>query len=181
MFASRFFVLALGAVSIFASPVSVQKRDVTDVLAVATTLQNSAATILPQIQSLVSSGTASDANLTPLIAQLTTAVNTAQTSFGSLSPVSDASDEDNARVANVLGPVIREIIIVLNSVEHLVPDVARLLISLNIAINALVRGLDRVLIGAVILVDHILNDVSGLLVGLGFTLGGLLGGLLGIL
>jgi len=187
MFALRFASLFLLAATLAsASPASapaglavVDKRASTaDVETVFTKLKSSTDSILPQIDALVSGGTASDATVTPLIGKLTAALNTATTSLSSLPISSKRQTEDE--VATVVAGIINEISTTLDGLSGsatAIPALGTLIIAIDVALEELLVGLDVVLAGVVTLVAGLLTSVAVLLGQLGL---GLVIGLLGL-
>ncbi|KAJ6605177.1 hypothetical protein DFH09DRAFT_967063 [Mycena vulgaris] len=187
MFALRFASLFLFAVTLAsASPASapaglavVDKRAFTaDVETVFTTLKSSTDSILPQIDALVSGGTASDVTVTPLIGELTAALNTATASLSSL-PVSFKRQTED-EVATVVAGIITEITTTLNGLSGsatAIPAFGTLIIAIDVALEELLVGLDVVLTGVVTLVAGLLTSVAVLLGQLDL---GLVIGLLGL-
>ncbi|TFK37795.1 hypothetical protein BDQ12DRAFT_749525 [Crucibulum laeve] len=178
MIASRFLFsfLTLGVISAAAIPtaVTVEKReDVSDILAVVNTLQGSSDTILPQIDSLIATNSATEDNLSPLLYQLSDALGTASTSFtnlqGNVNTNSGGSQQD---VANAVAPVYNNIAVSLDNVKKHKPEFAPLFLKFGIdaALNKILLGLDILLVGVIKLVAVLLIDVGVLLKGLGFTL-----------
>ncbi|KAJ7865023.1 hypothetical protein B0H14DRAFT_2735057 [Mycena olivaceomarginata] len=140
MLALRFAPILLLATSFVAAipapaGANVAKRSSTaDVVNVFNTLKGSTDSILPRINSLVSSGTASDATVTPLISQLTTAFNTAQ--------AKRQSDED---VAVLVAGIV-------TAVPPHIPALPGLIVQIDIARQELLIGLDVILAGVLTLV-----------------------------
>ncbi|KAJ7509032.1 hypothetical protein B0H11DRAFT_2432558 [Mycena galericulata] len=176
MFALRFaslFVLAAtlataSPVPAPASPAVVNKRQstasVTDIL---TTLQGSTGTILPQISSLSSSGTASDTTVAPLLAELTSALGIATASLAALPASSKRQTEDE--VASAFAGVISEFATTFNGVSF-IPGFGTLIIPVDTALNELLVALDVVLIGVDTLIAGILVSVAVLLEEVGLSL-----------
>ncbi|TFK37804.1 hypothetical protein BDQ12DRAFT_713276 [Crucibulum laeve] len=196
MIASRilFSFLTLGVISAAAIPaaVTVEKReDVSDILAVVSTLQGSTGSILPQIDALSTDDSATEDDASALLSQLSAALGTASTSFTNLQgKVNTNSGGSKQDVANAVAPVYNNIAVSLNNFKKHKPHFAPLFIKFGIdaALNKILLGLDILLAGVVKLVAVLLIDVGVILNGLGFTLifatlglGGLLGGILGIL
>ncbi|KAF8889198.1 hypothetical protein CPB84DRAFT_1455027 [Gymnopilus junonius] len=159
MFASQFIlpILAFTGLAAFASPDEIQKHaaDVSNVLDIVSTLQESTSSILPQLNALVSNGQANTATVTPLINQLVALLNTAGTSFNSLGPVDASTGGTQEDVAEAFFPILSEIAVTLAAVELAVPGLAPLLAALGIddfALNQVLLGLDIVLHGVVRLV-----------------------------
>jgi len=174
---------AFGAISALATPTPVveKREDVSDVLAIVGTLQSSTGSILPQIDSLVNTDQATEANLSPLLAQLVTALDTSAASFQSLNgKVDQNSGGSKEEVAAQVATVYTDISTSLNNVKtkkpHLYPLIPKH--GLDAALLKVLLGLDLILIGVVKLVAVLLKSVAGLLSGLGFLLTILLLGLL---
>ncbi|PPQ81850.1 hypothetical protein CVT25_013450 [Psilocybe cyanescens] len=182
-------IAVAGSLSASATPVpeTVEKRaDISDVLSVISTLKSSTGTIIPQINSLVSDGTASESNVTPLISDLITSLNTASSSLASIGSVDSTSGGSATDVANAIAPIITDITTTLSSVNTAVPGLANLLggLGLDAALNQVLTGLETLLAGVLNLVAQLtsglpssfrLVDVAGLLRSLAFglTLGSL--------
>ncbi|KAJ7463460.1 hypothetical protein B0H11DRAFT_85422 [Mycena galericulata] len=176
MFALRFaslFLLAATLASASPAPAPagiavVDKRTSTaSVENVVTTLKSSTDSILPQIDALASSGKASSATVTPLIGQLTTALNTATASLSSLPISSKRQTQD--QVATVVAGVITSISTTLNGVSA-IPEFGTFIIPIDVALEELLVGLDVVLAGVLTLVSGLLVSVSVLLNELGLGL-----------
>ncbi|KAJ7703678.1 hypothetical protein B0H17DRAFT_1231542 [Mycena rosella] len=180
-FTSLFFLAAtLASASPASAPTGlaiVDKRASTaDVETVFTTLKSSTDSILPQIDALVSSGTASDATVAPLIGELAAALNTATASLSSL-PISSKRQTEN-EVATVVAGIITEISTTLNGLSGsptAIPAFGTLIIAIDVALDELLVGLDVVLTGVVTLVAGLLVSVAVLLgqLGLGLVIGSL--------
>ncbi|CAK5277784.1 unnamed protein product [Mycena citricolor] len=183
MFALRFtslFFLFSTASLVAASPtpvaeaLSVDKRaSSADVSGVVTTLQTSVGSILPQIDSLVSSGSATDQTVTPLIGQLTTALDTAVIALGEL-PLS-RKRQSTDQVANLVAGIIKDITTTLDGLTQTastVPGLGGLLAGVDTSLNQVLIGLETLLAGVLNLVANLLVDVAGLLrsLALGLTL-----------
>ncbi|KAF7307779.1 Sc15 protein [Mycena kentingensis (nom. inval.)] len=184
MFALRFaslFLLASTSI-VSATPVAapaaaaVEKRQAADIQGVLTTLQGTVNDILPQIDSLVSSGTVTDDAAAPLVSSLTAAFDTATESLGSLdaSRKRQSNDEIAQLVAEILTNVATSLDGLLNAGATL-PIVGSLLPGLDASLNQLLRGLETLLAGLLNLVAQLLVDVAGLLraLALGLTLAAL--------
>ncbi|KAJ7065658.1 hypothetical protein C8F01DRAFT_1351640 [Mycena amicta] len=181
MFALRFaslFLLAstsLVSASPAAAPVAaVDKRASTaDIQGVLDTLQSSVGSILPQIDSLVSGGTATDATVTPLINDLTAALDTATSSLAAL-PASRKRQSDDD-IANLVAGLITDIS---NTLDGLlgaaitIPALGGLLAGVDTSLNQVLKGLETLLAGVLNLVANLLVDVAALLrsLALGLTL-----------
>ncbi|KAJ7250093.1 hypothetical protein B0H12DRAFT_1121487 [Mycena haematopus] len=172
MFALRFAPLFLFAASFVSGTVVAEKRASTaSVETVFNTLKASTDTILPQISSQVSGGTASDATVTPLIAKLTAALNTASLSLATLPPAESRKRQSDADVAALLAGVVTDISTTLELLTvELVPVLDVLLVSVDVALNEVLVGVDVVLTGVVTLVSGLLVSVGGVLDTLGLSL-----------
>ncbi|KIJ26832.1 hypothetical protein M422DRAFT_191687 [Sphaerobolus stellatus SS14] len=152
MFFSRVFsfaVLSLSVISAAATPVAPKKRAVSDVLAVVGTLQSSTGTILPQIDSLANSGSATQANISPLLANLVDALNTASTSLNAMQANSVTGSSNAKEVSNAAAPVVKNVATSLNNLKVQKPELASLFVPFGIdtALNELLVGLDVVVVG----------------------------------
>ncbi|KAJ2922554.1 hypothetical protein H1R20_g14546, partial [Candolleomyces eurysporus] len=171
-------LFAFGAVSVLASPAPavVEKRqapaDVSDVLAIIGTLQSTTGGILPQIDTLVNSDTATEENLTPLLQQLTSAFDTSAVSLNQLGRVDETSGGTREQVAERTAAVYSDVTKSLDNLKtkkpHHWPLVPKF--GLDAALLKVLIGLDLVLIGVVKLVGALLKVVGTLLSGLGFAL-----------
>ncbi|KAF5387506.1 hypothetical protein D9757_006533 [Collybiopsis confluens] len=181
MFFTRFFaVFFLFASFGIVSSASVQKRqDTADIETVLNTLKGSTDTILPQITSTGQAGNASDANVTPLINDLTTALNTASSSLTALQTSSRKSrrqsDDD---IANLVAGIVTDITNALDTLlgdAAAIPELGSLLGGVDVALDQVLVGLETLLAGVLTLVANLLVDVAGLLksLALGLTLASL--------
>ncbi|KIJ29636.1 hypothetical protein M422DRAFT_36900 [Sphaerobolus stellatus SS14] len=93
-----FAVLSLSVISAVATPAAPKKRAVTD---------SSTGTILPQIDSLANSGSATQANISPLLANLVDSLNTASTSLNAMQANSVTGSSNAKEVANAAAPVVK--------------------------------------------------------------------------
>ncbi|KAJ7202261.1 hypothetical protein B0H12DRAFT_1162815 [Mycena haematopus] len=171
MFALRFAPLLLLATSFVSGIAVVEKRATT------ADVQSCAIQFYPfYICSCTRSfsgiwGTATDTTITPLISELTAALNTATASLAALGPVSSTKRQSEDDIANSVAGLVIEItqaldILLLDAAF----DVKILLAGVDVALHKLLLGLDGVLIGVVSLVAHLLVGVAGVLESLGFTL-----------
>ncbi|KAJ7912901.1 hypothetical protein B0H13DRAFT_2472452 [Mycena leptocephala] len=183
MFALRFaslFLLSTTFVSASPTPAAgvalVDKRATTaDIETVFNTLKGSTDSILPQITSLVSSGTATDATVTPLINELTAAFDTATASLATLSPVELRKRQSDDDIANLVAGILTD---VTNALDGLlgeaasIPALGGLLAGVDTSLNQVLLGLEILLAGVLNLVATLLVDVAGLLrsLALGLTL-----------
>ncbi|KAJ7133357.1 hypothetical protein C8R44DRAFT_772253 [Mycena epipterygia] len=183
MFALRFaslFLLSMTFVSASPTPAAglsvVDKRASTaDVETVFNTLKGSTDSILPQITALVSAGTATDATVTPLINDLTSALDTATASLAglALNPLSKRQSDDD--VAALVAGIITDITNALDGLlgtASTIPGLGGLLAGVDTSLNQVLLGLEILLAGVLNLVANLLVDVAGLLksLALGLTL-----------
>ncbi|KAJ7121721.1 hypothetical protein C8R44DRAFT_981751 [Mycena epipterygia] len=150
------------------------------VLTVVNTLKSSTDSILPQISALTSSGTATDATVTPHMNALTAALNTATASLTALGPGGLLKRQTTEAVAEALAVIITEISVVLQGLvleTASIPVLGGLIATLDTTLVELLVALDVVAIGVVTLLSGILVSAAVLLDSLGL---GLLVGLLGI-
>ncbi|KAJ7723621.1 hypothetical protein DFH07DRAFT_855672 [Mycena maculata] len=184
MFALRFVSLFLLSANIAsASPTvnpagatAVEKRASTaDIETVFNTLKSSTDTILPQITALGSSGTATDTSVTPLISELTAALNTATASLAALPTTETKKRQTEDDIAILAAGLVTDIANTFNGFP--VPGLDVLLVEVDVALNELLVGLDTLLVGVSVLVAGLLSGVAGVLDGLGL---GLVLGLLGL-
>ncbi|KAL5529899.1 hypothetical protein ACEPAF_6156 [Sanghuangporus sanghuang] len=156
------------------------KRDNADIEQVFTTLKTSTDSILPQIQSAAASGNATDDNVTPLITQLVSALNSASSSLSGLSSSSRTLNkrQSDSDIATLVAGIIEDIS---GALEDLVgdaasiPDLGVLFSGIDAALAEVLTGLEILLSGVLQLVADLLTDVAGLLnqLAFGLTLGAL--------
>ncbi|KAJ7133364.1 hypothetical protein C8R44DRAFT_611059 [Mycena epipterygia] len=179
MFALRFaslFLLSTTFVSASPAPAAglsvVDKRASTaDIETVFNTLKNSTDAILPQITALVTAGNATDDTVTPLINDLTSALNTTTASLTGLSASSKRQSDDD--VANLVAGIITDIANALDGLlgtASTIPGLGELLAGVDTSLNQVLVGLETLLAGVLNLVANLLVDVAGLLRSLAFGL-----------
>ncbi|KAL0566567.1 hypothetical protein V5O48_015443 [Marasmius crinis-equi] len=187
MFATKLFAaftfatFGLVASTPVAAPVPVvdlAKRDNSDILQVFTTLKGSTDTILPQLNELASNGTASDDTVTPLINQLTDALDLASTGLEGLQSSSSRKRQSDDEIASLVAGMVTEIGNTLATLETQVvtiPALPGLLPGIDASLSQVLRGLSTLLAGVLNLVATLLVDVAALLrnLALGLTLGAL--------
>ncbi|KAF7309257.1 Sc15 protein [Mycena indigotica] len=180
-FASLFLLTSTSLVA--ASPVAapapvaaVDKRANADIAGVLDTLTTTVGTILPQIDSLVSSGTATDATVTPLVNDLTGAFDTATAALAAL-PASRKrqSDDDIAKTVAALLTDVANTLDGLLGTAATVPTLGVLLGGIDTSLAQVLRGLETLLAGVLNLVANLLTNVAALLrnLALGLTLAAL--------
>jgi len=184
MFASRIVSVALFFSTFglsIASPAALAERaSPADVQGVLATLKGHTDTILPQIDALSASGTANEDNVTPLVTQLTTAIDAATGSLTALSVVPRGtaffkrqSDDD---VAQTLAGIITDITTSFDGLNNSgfksekFPGLVILLKLLDISLSKLLFSVELLLAGVLKLVAKLLVDVAILLKNLSFAL-----------
>ncbi|RXW14963.1 hypothetical protein EST38_g10890 [Candolleomyces aberdarensis] len=151
-------LFAFGTISAVASPAPavVEKReDVSDVLAVISTLQSTTGGILPQIDSLVNTDTATEENLTPLLQQLTAAFDTSAVSLEALQGrVDENTGGTKDEVAEQTAAVYTDVIRSLDNLKTKTPQFWPLVpqFGLDAALTQVLLGLNILLAGVVQLV-----------------------------
>ncbi|KAG2010607.1 hypothetical protein CC2G_013418 [Coprinopsis cinerea AmutBmut pab1-1] len=177
MFFTRalFSVFAVGAIAAIAAPSAVveKREDISDVLAIVGTLKASTDSILPQIDNLVNTDTATEANLSPLLQDLSASINSGATSLEALrGKVDSSSGGTEEQVAEEVAVIYTDVAHSLDNLKkkkpHLYPLVPKF--GLDAALLKLLLGLQLVLAGVIKLLAVLLKAVGGLLSGLGFTL-----------
>ncbi|TFK16862.1 hypothetical protein FA15DRAFT_739255 [Coprinopsis marcescibilis] len=186
MFFSRVLIslFAVGFATAAAVPAAAplkKREDISDVLAIVGQLRTSTNSILPQIDGLVNSGAANEQNLSPLLAQLSSALDTSAVSIESLEgKVDPSSGGTEQQVANQVGAIYTNVATSMNNIQtkkpHLYPLVPKH--GIDAALIKLLLGLKLVLAGVIKLLSVVLFTVAGLLAGVGFLLKLLLLGLL---
>ncbi|ESK91114.1 sc15 protein [Moniliophthora roreri MCA 2997] len=169
--------LTLGFLT-YAKPVTgadVERRQEADSIeAVFSNLQASASTILPQIDSLVDSGEASDENVAPLLEQLQSAFDAANTDMTAFTlKGGDKKSHNKDELAKVIAGIVITVTKTLDKVlltGAKLPIVGGILVKLEITINKLLLGVELLLAGVLKLVAVLLVDVAGLLKSIGFGL-----------
>ncbi|KAJ7580784.1 hypothetical protein C8J56DRAFT_270700 [Mycena floridula] len=159
------FGLTFSFVSTTPTPNTVAKRQtdasVADILS---TLQGSVNSVLPQISTLVNSGTASDETAGPLVDQLTSALGLATTSLSQV----NGADESSAQTSALVLPIVSNIANGVAPLQgHVKPERFH---GLDFALAALLKGLEGVIAGVLKLLAVLLFDVAIVLKKLAFTL-----------
>ncbi|KAJ7580783.1 hypothetical protein C8J56DRAFT_960860 [Mycena floridula] len=159
------FGLTFSFVSTTPTPNTVAKRQtdasVTEILS---TLQGSVNSVLPQISTLVNSGTANDETAGPLVDQLTSALGLATTSLGQV----NGADESSAQTSALVLPIVSNIANGVAPLQgHVKPERFH---GLDFALAALLKGLEGVIAGVLKLLAVLLFDVAIVLKKLAFTL-----------
>ncbi|KAJ7704846.1 hypothetical protein B0H17DRAFT_1126482 [Mycena rosella] len=183
MFALRFtslFLLATSFVSASPTPLAgltaVEKRASTaDIETVFNTLKSSTDSILPQITALVSGGNATDDTVTPLINDLTGALDTATASLAALPATTSSKRQSDDDIANLVAGIITDVTNALDGLlgtASTIPALGGLLAGVDTSLNQVLIGLETLLAGVLTLVANLLVDVAGLLksLALGLTL-----------
>ncbi|KAK7455770.1 hypothetical protein VKT23_010801 [Stygiomarasmius scandens] len=155
------------------SDVAIKRQSNADVDSVLSTLQDQVGNILPQIDSITSGGNATEDNVTPLIGQLTVALNDAANSLNALSTPGSSKRQSNDDTANLIAGIVTDIT---NSLDGLlgsaasIPTLGALLSGVDVALNQVLVGLETLLAGVLNLVATLLVDVAHLLRSLAFGL-----------
>ncbi|TDL20465.1 hypothetical protein BD410DRAFT_725859 [Rickenella mellea] len=154
---SLFLVFLSFCLATLANPVN--KRDNAAIEAVFTTLKASSDTILPQITSLASGGTATDDTVTPLINDLTAALDTATASLGALDATSILKKRQSSDdIANLVAGIITDITNALDSLlgtASTIPALGGLLAGVDTSLNQVLKGLEQLLAGVLNLVANL--------------------------
>ncbi|KAF7344657.1 Sc15 protein [Mycena venus] len=157
---------------------TVEKRaSISSIDGVLNTLQGKVGSILPQMETLVSTATVTEANVAPLVLELVLAIDTATTSlsFLRLGLKKRQSEQD---VANLVAGIVSDVANMFNGVEGSapsgsgsLPDLSGLLSTVDLALNSLLVSLDGLLAGVLTIVTGLLGvgDVTGILGSLGLT------------
>ncbi|KAJ7065798.1 hypothetical protein C8F01DRAFT_752492 [Mycena amicta] len=187
--ASLFLLASTALVSSAPAPVAEPQVDVTiekrasisSITGVLNTLEGSVGSILPQIDTLVASGTAvTSSAVAPLILQLVTTLDIATTSLALLSlglrdaPLEKRQTEQD--VANLAAGLVTDIANTLGPLEAMgIAGLSGLLGTVDTALNGVLVGLDGLLAGVLTIVAGLVVTVAGLLnsLGLGAVLGSL--------
>ncbi|KAJ7669743.1 hypothetical protein B0H17DRAFT_1209504 [Mycena rosella] len=131
--------------------------------------------ITPQIihaDALVSSATATDATVTPLINDLTAAFDTASASLTTLAQTSGLkrqgkrNRQSNDDIANLVAGILTDVTTALDGLlgtASTIPGLGRLLGGLDVSLNQVLLGFETLLAGVLSLVAAFLVDVAGLL------------------
>ncbi|KAI5121852.1 hypothetical protein M0805_003285 [Coniferiporia weirii] len=172
---SLVFFLTIGA---FALASAVDRRSTADIQAVFTKLKSSTDTILPEIKSAASSGSANDDTITPLVTQLMAALNTAQSSLTALdSGAPLAKRQSEGEVADLVASIVGEISSVLDIVLAIAatPSLRALLTGIDAALAGVLTSLGHLQTSIITIIGGLLASVSGIVesLGLGLTLGAL--------
>ncbi|KAB5587913.1 Sc15 protein [Ceratobasidium theobromae] len=154
------------------------KRDVdnADVLAVFTKLNTTLAGILPKIDELVETQTATQSNVEPLIAQIVNALDTTSSELSQLEPVAARKRQSDDEVAQLVAGIITSLTTTLNGLlafTSTIPLLGGLLSGVDTSLNQVLRGLSILLQGVLRLVANLLTNVAQLLhnLALGLSLG----------
>ncbi|KAJ6527752.1 hypothetical protein B0H19DRAFT_540640 [Mycena capillaripes] len=163
------FLLSATFVSAIPTPANtdlVRGAAPTDVHIVLITLKSTTDDILPQIHDFVSTGNVTDAIITPLVTQLTVAIQTASSALAAL-PVDAVinSESDKAAIGVLVAKIITNVITVPGALATVSPitTLEPLLASVDAALKQLLVGLVSLVPGVLSLVAKLLGDVVGLL------------------
>ncbi|KAK0226559.1 hypothetical protein IW262DRAFT_1294731 [Armillaria fumosa] len=174
MIASRltsilFFAVALSSTLVASAPFPAKRQD-TSVSDILTTLQSELSSVLPQIETLVSSATANDSTVTPLIQEVVSALDGASTSLSGLT-VGGAEEEE---VAGTVTDVAQSLSGLL-SVADDIPSLQGLLSSVDTSLSQVVdvSGTESEASGILSLVTSLVNVPALESLGFGSTLASL--------
>ncbi|KAF9262823.1 hypothetical protein L218DRAFT_866859 [Marasmius fiardii PR-910] len=134
------------------------KRDNADIQQVFTTLKGSTDAILPQLGQLATNGSASDDTVTPLINELTSALDQATSSLSTLSPSSSRKRQSNDDIANLVAGIITDITNALNQLTGVagqIPALGGLLAGVDTSLAQVLSGLETLLAGVLRLVANL--------------------------
>ncbi|KAK7029427.1 hypothetical protein VNI00_014681 [Paramarasmius palmivorus] len=178
MFFSRivsfFFVFLTFGLVTFANPIAapgnevVKRQQADSIEAVLANLKASTDSILPQIDALVDNGSATDANVAPLIVQLTDAFTTADNDLVAFSAKGgDGKPHNKDELAKVIAGILIVLVKTINKLFFIgiikLPIVSGLLITLQIIVNKLLFSVELLLAGVLKLLAILLVDVAILL------------------
>ncbi|KAG9118936.1 hypothetical protein FRC07_006287 [Ceratobasidium sp. 392] len=138
----------------------VVKRDNADILAALNTLKGNVDPILAEIDGLVAAHQANLTAVTPLIAELTSALDVGAAQLGTLSPASLRKRQTDDELANLVAGIINSIGKALQGLVEELGDIS-LLAGLLAGVDA---SLNQVLLGLGILLKGVLNLVANLFV-----------------
>lgn len=151
-FSLFFFSIGSAIASPTPNTAIVARQDTTDIESILTNLQGSSNSTLAQLSSLASTNNANDATVTPLITQLTTAIDAASASLAALPPSSRRSVKRDAvdDVAFIVAGIVRDISIVLDELlghrgTILTLDV--LLATVDVSLHQLLSDVELLLAG----------------------------------
>lgn len=170
------FVQLVSATPVLSTKEMVVKRDNADILGVFTKLKSSLASPCSQINNLVETKTANQANVEPLIQQITSALNTAHSELAALDPASVRKRQSDDEVAQLVAGIITDLASTLNGLLDFaaaIPLLGGLLAGVDTSLNQVLLGLSILLAGVLRLVANLLVNVAQLLrnLALGLTLG----------
>ncbi|KAK7045153.1 Sc15 protein [Favolaschia claudopus] len=153
-----------------------KRASISSITGVLNTLEGKVGSILPQIDNLVATASATEANVAPLVLQLTTALNSASLSLTLLGL--GLKRQTEADVANLVAGLVSDIATSLNGLEGLassIPGLSGLTGTVDVALNSVLVNLNGLLAGILGTLAGLLGPVTGILSGLGLT--GVLGSL----
>jgi len=190
-FASFFLLSATTFVSAIPTPagtgLAVRGAAAPDVQTVLNTLKSHTDTILPKIHDLVSSGTATDATVAPLINELNTELKKTSSALAALSATAVTKAQSAAVIAPLVAGVVTDLTKALDALAAVsaITTLETLLASVDKPLSRVLTELDTLVTGVLNLVVNLLVKVVGLLSSLGLnstlsSLGGL-SNLLGLL
>ncbi|TRM65045.1 hypothetical protein BD626DRAFT_490721 [Schizophyllum amplum] len=173
------FFLTLGLFS-HAAPAEAQRdlakrQDADGLTDIFTTLKAQKDEILPQLTTYANSGSATSDEVLPLVQQLLDSINTANAGLeeakGKPHGGHPPNKDDLAKlIAEILGDIVKTLDLVLLKLGLIIPGLAPLLISIDIALSKILSGVEFLLAGVLKLVAGLLAGLSGLLYKLSFGL-----------
>ncbi|KAF8995704.1 hypothetical protein BDQ17DRAFT_1330423 [Cyathus striatus] len=135
-------------------------------------LETAVSSILPQLDSLASSGTTTSSSISPLLAELIAALGSASSSLGGLQGNVRTDSTSAKTVADATAPILNNTATSLNNVKVANPAIVQVFgaFGIDAAINEVLLGLEVVVTGILTPLGALLCTVAGLLGGLGFIL-----------
>ncbi|THU95008.1 hypothetical protein K435DRAFT_667297 [Dendrothele bispora CBS 962.96] len=137
------------------SDIVATKRQNADIASVLNTLQGQVGDILPQIDSLVSGGNATEDSVTPLVGQLTVALNNAASGLSDIPASGSSKRQSDDEIANLIAGIVTDITNTLNGLlgsAASIPTLGALLSGVDVALNQVLVGLETLLAGVLNLV-----------------------------
>ncbi|KAF9462824.1 hypothetical protein BDZ94DRAFT_1298294 [Collybia nuda] len=137
-----------------------------DVQNIFKSLKQSTDSILPRIDSLVSSGNATDKNVGPLVGELTASLNKTSSSLDAIGgPASTEGGPSQEEIAHLVSGIVRDITNTLDRAKNAsgISNLNALLSDVDKALNQVLQGLEAVLAGVLKLVAGLLGSLAGAL------------------
>ncbi|EJD42765.1 hypothetical protein AURDEDRAFT_168295 [Auricularia subglabra TFB-10046 SS5] len=174
--ASALLALASFAVGSPAAAEVAKRDDTSDIMGILQTWQASNSRVLPEISAFSKNGTATMAQVTPLVNQLTQAANTAANSLKALKTAGTTRNvkrQDFTAIATLVATIMTDIAVTLIGLLGAltgVPIIGGLFLGLDVALTAVLVALEDLLAGVLVLVATLLTDVVALLTTLALAL-----------